>query len=58
MESLLLAVKLLFFAQRGVFERTLPHGLRAAMGTVNYAPDVKNLEVLANGDLRGLELLG
>ena len=51
-------MELFFFAQGGIFERAVAGGQRAAVSAVQLALLMQNLEVLADGDLRGFELLG
>src|SRR5450755_1423195 len=56
--QLFLAVKLFFLAQGGIFKRTFARGKRAAMAAMQQPLLMQQFQVLANGDLRCLELLG
>jgi len=51
-----LMVEFFFFAERGIFESAIARGERAAVRAVNEAVGVKDFEILANRDLRGVEL--
>ena len=56
--QLLLAVQLFLFSQRGVFQSAIACGQRSPMSAMDAALDVKNLQILADGDLRSVELPG
>ena len=51
-------VQLLFFAQRGIFQRAFARRQSAPVRAVHQAMRVQDLEVLANRNLRGFKFAG
>ena len=53
-----LAVQLFFFTQRRVFKNAGLGGQCATMAAMNLPLRLQNIEILANGDLRSMEVFG
>jgi hypothetical protein len=56
--QLLLAMQLLFFSQREIFQGAVARWKCTAVGAVNLASSMQDLQVLADGDLGSVELSG